>query len=47
VDKVFTVYDPAYIEAESIEINCGARNCFDCGLCYEKNGVEVINEKLK
>ena len=47
VDKVFTVYDPAHIEAENIEINCGARNCFDCGLCYEKNGVAVINEKLK
>jgi hypothetical protein len=47
VDKVFTVYDPDFIEAENIDINCGARNCFDCGLCYEKNGVAVINEKLK
>ena len=47
VDKVFTVYTPDHIEAENIDINCGARNCFDCGLCYEKNGVEVINEKLK
>lgn len=47
VDKVFTVYDPDYIETENIEINCGARNCFDCGLCYEKNGVQIINEKLK
>jgi hypothetical protein len=47
VDKVFTVYDSDYIEAENIDINCGARNCFDCGLCYEKNGVTVINEKLK
>lgn len=47
VDKVFTVYDPDFIEAENVEINCGARNCFDCGLCYEKNGVSVINEKLK
>jgi hypothetical protein len=47
VDKVFTVYTPDRIESENIEINCGARNCFDCGLCYEKNGVEVINEKLK
>lgn len=47
VDKVFTVYDPEYIAAENIKINCGARNCFDCGLCYEKNGVAVINEKLK
>lgn len=47
VDKVFTVYDPEYIEKNGVEINCGARSCFDCGLCYEKNGVEVINEKLK
>jgi hypothetical protein len=47
VDKIFTVYTPDHIETESIDINCGARNCFDCGLCYEKNGVEVINEKLK
>ena len=47
VDKVFTVYDPAHIEAENIDINCGAKNCFTCGLCYEKNGVTVINEKLK
>ena len=47
VDKVFTVYTPEHIEENNVEINCGARNCFDCGLCYEKNGVEVINEKLK
>lgn len=47
VDKVFTVYDADYIESENIEINCGAKNCFTCGLCYEKNGVAVINEKLK
>ena len=47
VDKIFTVYTPDHIEAENIDINCGARNCFDCGLCYEKNGVKIINEKLK
>ena len=47
VDKVFTVYDPEYIAAPNVEINCGAKNCFTCGLCYEKNGVAVINEKLK
>lgn len=47
VDKVFTVYDPDYIEKNSVSINCGAKNCFTCGLCYEKNGVSVINEKLK
>ena len=47
VDKVFTVYDADYIEENNVNINCGARNCFDCGLCYEKNGVAIINEKLK
>lgn len=47
VDKVFTVYDQEHIEKNSVEINCGAKNCFSCGLCYEKNGVQTINEKLK
>lgn len=47
VDKVFTVYEKSYIAENDVEINCGARNCFSCGLCYEKNGVSVINEVLK
>lgn len=47
IDKVFTVYDPDYIEKNNVQINCGAKNCFTCGLCYEKNGISVINEKLK
>ena len=47
VDKVFTVYDPEHIEKNNVNINCGAKSCFTCGLCYEKNGVQVINEKLK
>ena len=47
VDKIFTVYDPKYIEENEVSINCGSRNCFGCGLCYEKNNVTVINEKLK
>lgn len=47
VDKVFTVYDKNHIEENEININCGARNCFKCGLCYEKNDVKIINEKLK
>lgn len=51
VDKVFTVYDPATIEAERIDINCGARSCFKCRLCYEKNpagvGLVEVREKLK
>ena len=47
VDKVFTVYDPDYIEKNDVEINCGAKSCFSCGLCYNKNEVKIINEKLK
>ena len=47
VDKIFTVYDVDYINEHNIEINCGARNCFSCGLCYNKNDIRIINEKLK
>ena len=47
VDKVFTVYDKEHIEENNVVINCGSKNCFSCGLCYEKNGVQTINEKLK
>ena len=47
VDKVFTVYDKNHIEENEININCGAKNCFKCGLCYEKNDIKIINEKLK
>jgi hypothetical protein len=47
VDKVFTVYDEEHIEKNNIAINCGSKNCFNCGLCYEKNEVQTINEKLK
>jgi hypothetical protein len=47
VDKVFTVYDKSYIKENNVNINCGARNCFSCGLCYEKNNVSIINEVLK
>ena len=47
VDKVFTVYDPEHIKENNVEINCGSKNCFTCGLCYEKNDIAIINEKLK
>lgn len=45
VDKIFTVYDKT--TAPTVEINCGAKNCFSCGLCYEKNDVKHIREILK
>lgn len=47
VDKIFTVYDKQHIDENNIEINCGARNCLACGLCYNKNNIDIINEKLK
>lgn len=42
IDKVFTVY-----ASDNGEINCGAKNCFICKLCYEINNVDYINELLK
>ena len=47
VDKIFTVYTKEYIKENDVNINCGAKNCFTCGLCYEKNNVRVVNEVLK
>ena len=47
VDKVFTVYDKKYIKQNDITINCGAKSCAKCLLCYTKNNVQYINEKLK
>lgn len=47
VDKVFTVYDKETIASENITINCGSKNCLACGLCYRKNDVTTVNEKLK
>lgn len=47
IDKVFTVYSPAYINANDIDINCGARSCLNCQRCYNKNTEMHISEKLK
>lgn len=47
VDKTFTVYRPATIEAQSIDINCGSRNCMSCQRCYHKNTETDIRERLK
>lgn len=47
IDKVFTVYDPQYIESNNININCGGRHCATCLRCYKKDTEKVINEKLK
>lgn len=45
IDKIFTVYDAN--TAQNVNINCGAKNCLSCGLCYNKNNVVYINEILK
>ena len=47
VDKVFTVYDKNYIRQNNVKINCGARNCFECGRCYSKKTTDDIKEQLK
>lgn len=47
IDKVFTVYDPEYIESCGVKINCGARDCRKCGRCYNKRTGAAVSEKLK
>lgn len=48
IDKVFTVYDKKFIAENGININCGSRNCLECGRCYRKTrDTEYISEKLK
>lgn len=46
--KVFTVYTPSYLkEHPEIKINCGAKSCMSCQICYTTNNVVTVNEKLK
>ena len=49
---LFTVYDDDYIREHNIKINCGARHCISCGICYKylhefKHGLQLINERKK
>lgn len=45
VDKIFTVYSESYLaEHPEVKINCGARSCLKCRLCYGKNDVRFVNE---
>lgn len=46
-DKVFNVHSKAGAIKSGTAINCGAKDCFGCQLCYSKNTTDVINEKLK
>lgn len=47
VDHIFTVFDKKYIKANSVEINCGSRDCLGCQQCYFSDTDFYINEKLK
>lgn len=55
VDKIFTVYDEIYLINKFMLtpsevynfINCDAKKCFNCKLCYSKNETVYINEILK
>lgn len=49
---LFTVYDDNYIREHDIKINCGAKHCISCGICYKylhefKHGLQLINERKK
>ena len=47
VNHVFTVYDKKFIAANEIDVNCGARNCLGCQLCYHTDTDFYVREKLK
>jgi len=47
VDHVFTVHTKEDIKANNIEINCGAKNCLGCQICYNTNTEYFVREKLK
>lgn len=47
VDHVFTVYDKKFIAENNIEVNCGARDCLGCQLCYNRDTDFYVREKLK
>ena len=47
VDHIFTVYDKQFIVDHNVNVNCGARDCFGCQLCYHKGTEFYIREKLK
>lgn len=49
---LFTVYDDSYITEHNVIINCGAKHCISCGICYKylhefKHGLQLINERKK
>lgn len=47
VDHVFTVHTKEDIKTNNIDINCGAKNCLGCQICYNTNTEYYVREKLK
>lgn len=47
VDHVFTVYDKKFITDNNVNVNCGAKNCLKCQICYHKGTEFFIKEQLK
>lgn len=47
IDKVFTVFTKEGAETQNEKINCGAKKCAECKICYTKNKVKFVNELLK
>lgn len=48
VDKTFTVYSKEYLKDKPKSfVNCGGKQCLQCGVCYKKTGCNTIREKVK
>lgn len=48
IDKIFTVYTSEETAKEQgKKINCGVRNCVECGRCYSKRTNWEVSELLK
>ena len=47
VDHIFTVYDKKFIAENNVEINCGAKSCLGCQICYHHDTDFYVREKLK
>lgn len=47
VNHVFTVHTKEDIKTNNIDINCGARKCLGCQICYNTDTEYYVREKLK
>jgi hypothetical protein len=47
VDHIFTVYDKDFIKDNNVNINCGAKDCLGCQLCYHRDTEFYVREQLK